>query len=237
MKTLINRYLNVLKALVQISVDHGILFQKLLERLVPKPIVRLLLHWYKSQKLCVRLLGKTFDHFEVSNGVHQDGVLSPILFTIYLDGLLDSLRTSGHGCYWEDHFSGALCYADDLTILFHPLMLALCEQYAQAHRIQFNGDKTQLICFRRASDHTHISLCGQCLPMVDSVVHLGNTLQCDLSDKLDIHLIKSMAFIQQANTVPFQFKWRDPETKMKLFNAYCLSLYGCALWRLNAPDI
>ena len=47
----------------------------------------------------VRWLGKSSDHFEVSNGVRQGGVLSPILFTIYLDGLLDSLHTSGRGCY------------------------------------------------------------------------------------------------------------------------------------------
>ena len=138
---------------------------------------------------------------------------------------------------------GLFCYADDLTILAPSpdalrKMLALCEQYAQAHGIQFNADKTQLICFRRTagSDHTRFSLCGHCLPMVDSVVHLGNTLQYDLSDKLDIHL-KSMAFIRQANSVLFRFKGCNPETKMKLFNAYCLSLYGCALWRLDAPDI
>ena len=61
-------------------------------------------------------------------------------------------------------------------------------------------------------------------------------MQYDLSDKLDIHL-KSMAFIRQANSVLFRFKGCNPETKMKLFNAYCLSLYGCALWRLDAPDI
>ena len=73
-------------------------------------------------------------------------------------------------------------------------------------------------------------------PMVDSVVHLGNTLQYDLSDKLDIYL-KSMAFIRQANSVLFRFKGCNPETKMKLFNAYCLSLYVCALWRLDAPVI
>ena len=109
-------------------------------------------------------------------------------------------------------------------------MLALCGQYAQAHGIQFNADKTQLICFRRtaASDHTHFSLCGQCPPMVDSVIHLGNTLQYHLSDKLDIHL-KSMAFICQANSFLFRFKECDPQTKMKLFDAFCLLLYGCAV--------
>ena len=33
--------------------------------------------------------------FQVSNGVRQDGVLSPLLFTIYVDSLLESLRACG----------------------------------------------------------------------------------------------------------------------------------------------
>ena len=69
--------------------------------------------------------------------------------------------------------------------------------------------------------------------LVYSVVHLENTLQFDLSDKLDIQS-KSMTFIRQANSVLFQFYGCDPKTKMKLFKAYCLSLYTCALWRPNA---
>ena len=84
---------------------------------MPKPIVRLLLHWYMTQKMRVQWSGRASDYFEISNGVRQGGVLSPVLFTIYLDSLLESLRASGRGCYWKDHFSGALCYADDPSIL------------------------------------------------------------------------------------------------------------------------
>ena len=84
---------------------------------MPKPIVRLLLHWYMTQKMRVQWSGRASDDFEISNGVRQGGVPSPVLFTIYLDSLLESLRASGRGCYWEDHFSGALCYADDPTVL------------------------------------------------------------------------------------------------------------------------
>ena len=42
-------------------------------------------------------------------------------------------------------------------------------------------------------------------------------------------------FIRQANLL--QFHGDDSATEMKLFKAYCLSLYGCALWRLNAHDL
>ena len=252
MKTVINRYLNkgskVYACLIDASkvfdtVDHSILFRKSLERRMPKPIVRLLLRWYMTQKMQVQWSGRASDYFEISNGSRQGGVLSPVLFTIYLDSLLELLRASGHGCYWENHFSRALCYADDLTILAPSpdalrKMLTICEEFAQTHGIHFNASKTQLICFRHsaATVPAHISLCGQCLPLVDSVVHLGNTLQLDLSDKLGIQL-KLMTFIHQANSVLFQFNGCDPAIKVKLFKAYCLSLYGCALWRLNTHDL
>ena len=137
-------------------------------------------------------------------------------------------------------FSGALCYADDLTILAPSpdalrKMLTTCEEFAQTHGIVFNASKTQIICFRHSATSVpaHFSLCDQRLLLVDLVVHLGNTLQYDLSDKLDIQS-KSMTFIRQANPVLFQFHGCDPATKVKLFKAYCYSLYGCALWRLNA---
>ena len=127
-----------------------------------------------------------------------------------------------------------MLYADDLTILAPSpdalrKMFTLWEEYAQSYRIQFNPNKTQLICFRgtAVSDRTRFSLCGLCIPLVDSVVHLGNTLQHDLSDKLDIQL-KSMAFIRQANSVLFQFKGCDPATKMKLFTAiafHCMAAH------------
>ena len=69
------------------------------------------------------------------------------------------------------------------------------------------------------------------------MLHLGNTLHYDLSDKLDVQH-KLMAFIRQANSVLYCFKATDPLTKIRLFHeAYCLSLYSCFLWRLDSPAL
>ena len=55
--------------------------------------------------------------FTVSNGVKQGGLLSPILFAIYTDRLLKRLEETGVGRHMGSCFTGALAYADDITLL------------------------------------------------------------------------------------------------------------------------
>ena len=47
----------------------------------------------------------------------QDGVLSPVLFSIYLNQLIAQLRHLGMGCYMNGLFTGVFIYADDITLL------------------------------------------------------------------------------------------------------------------------
>ena len=90
--------------------------------------------------------------FNVSNGVRQGGVLSPILFSVYLDDLLKKLSDSGVGCYWGHLFAGAVCYADDIVLLAPcpsalRIFLNICSTFADTHGLSFNANKTQLVCF------------------------------------------------------------------------------------------
>ena len=90
-------------------------------------------------------------YFELSNGVKQDGVLSPILFNIYIDKLLLELKGSGYGCHINNTFVG-LCYTDDVTLLSPSIrglnaMISLCEVFAKNFDITFNCKKTVCIKF------------------------------------------------------------------------------------------
>ena len=69
------------------------------------------------ERLRVSWNGVQSDAVTVSRGVWQGGVISPILFALYIDDLLYELEQSGVGCYLDDLFVGALTYADDLTLL------------------------------------------------------------------------------------------------------------------------
>jgi hypothetical protein len=55
---------------------------------------------------------------QVRPSLHTDysfGVLSPVSFCRYIDGLLTALSQAGVGCFVGDHFIGALAYADDIS--------------------------------------------------------------------------------------------------------------------------
>ena len=63
------------------------------------------------------------------------GVLSSILFPIYIDSLSQKLKDSGIGCHVGRTFAGDFCYANDLALVSPSLsglrqMIQICEQYA-----------------------------------------------------------------------------------------------------------
>ena len=74
-------------------------------------------------------------------------MLSPILFSMYLDGLLRELRRKQLGCTIAGCWVGAFGYADDLIVLAPnrevlQAMLRVREEYAEAHNLVFSIDPT-----------------------------------------------------------------------------------------------
>ena len=55
--------------------------------------------------------------FTTRSGVNQGGIISPVLFCIYMDNLLMELQKQGIGCYIGCNYLGVLAYADDIILL------------------------------------------------------------------------------------------------------------------------
>ncbi len=226
------------------KVIHLNLFTKLLEKDMPATLGRFLISWYRDQRMGVRWCSSLSSPFSVSNGVRQGGVLSPILFAIYLDELLNSLKKSGYGCHCDNQFVGAVCYADDIALLAPSvsalrMMLRTCEEFAVRHGLSFNPSKTQLIRFGKqpsSSCSAVVYLCGSQLSFVNTVVHLGHLLEYNLSDSADI-LAKTRDFTRKANLMLYTFSAADPFVKTRLLQSFCLSLHGCPHWSLSCTAL
>jgi len=63
----------------------------MLDKGVPVLVVRVLSFIYEEQSGCVRLVGESSEPISLTNGTRQGSVLSPALWCIYLDGLLEEL--------------------------------------------------------------------------------------------------------------------------------------------------
>ena len=70
-------------------VNHDILFLKLMERKVPKSYMLILKNWYDKILLSVRRGDSLSPWTSLLSGVRQGGILSPVLFAIFGDSVLE----------------------------------------------------------------------------------------------------------------------------------------------------
>ena len=87
-------------------VHYGTLFSVLLTKCVPMCFIRLILDSYIRQKACAIWNNVKSRYFTMANRVKQGGVISPIIFSLYMDPLLDRLRMSGYSCHINPTWSG-----------------------------------------------------------------------------------------------------------------------------------
>ena len=94
-----------------------IIFEKLVARKVPAVVIRCLMFVYQNQTAWVRWGKARSTCFGVLNGTRQGSVLSPCIFALYMDELLEELRKLGVGCHIGNVFFGAAGFADDIILL------------------------------------------------------------------------------------------------------------------------
>ena len=176
-----NAYLMLLDASQAFDrVDYVKLFQLLLKRGMCPIITRFLLNIYTNQTLCVRWGNIYSSTLEVSNGVKQGGVLSPILFNLYIDELLERLKKSGFGCHIGSIFMGAFCYADDCTLLGPSItslkiMLKVVTQFSKEYNVKFNSAKSQLlVCSKDNHVVSNLSFNDSDICSSEDAYHLGH---------------------------------------------------------------
>ena len=217
------------------KIDFIKLFEKLVKRGLSPIIIRLILNMYVCQKFQIKWNNVISNMFEVSNGVRQGGVMSPILFGIYIDELLLELKRKGIGCHVGHYFCGSFGYADDIILLCPTLsglkeMIKICESYAIKHNITFNGTKSKLLIFGKKCEDPNIMINGKKAEMCTKAHYLG--ILYNTENEYDVIEEGITNFNVSFNRFLSNFNTCRVSVKNKLFNQYCCTYYGSQLWPL-----
>ena len=152
-------------------VEYVKLFRLLQKRNICPVIARFLINLYTSQNIRVKWSNITSLHFSICNDVKQGGMLSLILFTVYVDELLQRLCDCNSGCYIASQFHGAYGYADDIILLAPSLtslrrLLDVCSNFACEFKVMFNATKSKMILFNNRHDITRIRFMNEYIQVV-----------------------------------------------------------------------
>jgi len=90
-----------------------------MDRSLAKQFIDVFYDWLTKCYTRVRWGGAYSYWFQLLAGVRQGGILSPVLFVVYMDPLIMRLRRRGLGCSLYDEFCGCLLYADDILLMAH----------------------------------------------------------------------------------------------------------------------
>jgi len=80
-------------------------------------IINVIEHWFMISSAQVRWNGCLSDPISLAAGVRQGGVLSPLIFSAFIDDLLHMLKKSNLGCFIKGNCLNSFLYADDLILL------------------------------------------------------------------------------------------------------------------------
>ena len=230
------------------TILYSELFKKIISKGVPHIAVRVLMFAYQEQYGWVRIAGSNSDNFTIRNGTRQGSVISPSLFSCYINELLQRLRAKNLGCSVAGVWMGASTYADDLFLLSpnRPTlqkMMDVCQDYGKEHNLALSTDpvpaksKSKCIIFsgnkRLQEMPPPIMLDGKALPYVDHLDHLGHVLHKSMSMEMDCTRA-TKSFKRRAHDITDQLHFCHPRQVMKMVNTYVGDCYGSNLWRLNS---
>lgn len=207
---------------------------------VPTKIINLVKAMYHNYSCRVCHDGLISDPIEVSAGVRQGCLLSPLLFLVVLDGIMLRVNEQVHqGIDWEPVGNlQDLDYADDLCLLSNHQSdiqnrLDVLKSESAKAGLKINVGKTKYL---RTGDHVDnaILVGTEEVEMVSRFTYLGSVVAGDGGTDLDVssRIDKAKGAFACLRSV-WQSKHLSRRVKLKIFNTNVKSvlLYGCETWK------
>ena len=112
-----------------------------------------LIKYYEVSYALVQNNEECSDVFRTTIGVKQGGPLSPTLFAIYIEDLIEEIEKEKLGPFINEIGVDLILYADDILLIGSTdkdiqVKIGIVEQFGHKNEIKFNPVKTFLLNFK-----------------------------------------------------------------------------------------
>jgi len=207
---------------------------------------RLIENLYMGQTFTVRIEEEDSDPGIIGRGTRQGCPLSPLLFNIYIQEVLnETLDNVADGVATGGRLVQAIRFTDDQAMTassekgLQQIMEAL-ERISEEYGMRINLKKTKVMMFTKGQPRkVSIWLRNTELEQVHEFCYLGSLLtedaRCDKKIKKRIEMAKA-AFMRRGELLRGNIS-RDLKKRMVKALAWSVALYGSETWTLRKEDI
>lgn len=217
------------------------------KRKVDKHLIEAVKSVYRKSINYVIYRNMKSDTFETPEGLRQGGVLSPILFCLFMDEIMKEctpkLKKLSIGYKNLIPVEVTECvFADDVVILAEneaslQKNLEIWEESLMKYDMKMNINKTKVMMTSTEQENMNIKIKGQLIEQVVQYRYLGVTIKCDGNQEADIEErieATSRTFHAMKNSF---IKKREISngTKMTVYKTIIRPIltFGCESWVLN----
>lgn len=224
------------------TIYRNALWMKLFKSGIQGKILRIIKDMYQKVKSCVRSCNTYSDYFEYAVGLRQGEIMSPMLFSLFVEDLELFLEDGiDSGINIDDIVLILLLFADDMVILAKSPnelqnSLNLLYQYCQNWGLRVNTEKSKIMVFRkrgRLLENERWTYNGNELEVVDNFTYLGTIINYTGNYNLNEQYVSGKG-LKALNVLLNHCKKLklSPKTLCELFDAFVGSIlcYSSELW-------
>ena len=228
------------------SVLHQALFLKLQKLGITGLFYNIVKSMYMDNILRVKIGHGLTDEFHSELGVRQGDTLSPNLFKIFINDLVDIFEDDCDAVSMGNLNMNCLMYADDLILLSQSetglqKFLDKLENYCELWCLDINIDKTKSIVFNKSGRvlpySFHIN--GNCIENVKTYTYLGIIFSASgtfTHAKVDLYNRGLKAFFKLKSIFGELSPSVDKSLHIFDHTIKIVLLYGCEIWGATVPS-
>lgn len=205
---------------------------------------RLIRELYKGQKVVVRVEEEETEEITIGRGVRQGCCMSPSLFNLYAEKLLEEALRDTPGIQVGEKHVKNLKYADDQAVLAKSEralqdMIDNINEAGKRFGMKINAGKTKVMKIGKSEGRIHLTLEGQELEQVDNFRYLGGLIKSNGGCTEEIRSRIGMGKIAYEKVKDLLTARRIPLKLRKRFAkcyVWSVVLYGAETWTLRKKE-